>query len=521
MNAFTRKGDMTMIRSVLVVGGGSAGWLAAITLKTRLPQLTVQVLHSRELGIIGVGEGTTPVLPRYLHGYLNIDLAEFYREAQPTWKLGIRFLWGTRPHFNYTFHSQVDSQFQALSKATGYYCDEDMNDLDLSCALMNADRAFARQPNGVPLIGLDAAYHLENETFVAFLERHAAKLGISQIDGRIVNIAQNAQGIESLQIDTGEVFTADLFVDCSGFRSLLLGETLGEPFCSFSDTLFCDRAIVGGWNRSSLEPILPYTTSESMDAGWCWRIDHETRIHRGYVFSSEYLTDEQAERAYREKCPQAGDTRFVSFRSGYYARDWVKNVVAIGNASGFVEPLEATALAVICNQSLSLAETLAEIDQQEISLSMRKQYNQRFANEWHGIRDFLAIHYKFNQKHSTAFWHDCREKIELGSIAELVDFYQENGPSLLFRDLNLSPHDPFKIDGYWTMLLGQHVPYRRSFQPTPAEQETVRKIRASYRSQAKRGVSVAEALQAIRSPQWQWDQNFYRKEFPELLLRKG
>src|ERR1700709_694207 len=159
-----------MIRTIVVVGGGSAGFLAAITLKVSIPHLSVRVIRSSEIGIIGVGEGTTPLLLDHLHGSLGIDPGEFHRVVQPTWKLGIKFLWGTRPSFNYTFAFPFNFRVEALPKSIGYYCDDDFSDDCLNSALMSRNRAFRRDANGDPSIGRDVAYHLENEKFVGFLE---------------------------------------------------------------------------------------------------------------------------------------------------------------------------------------------------------------------------------------------------------------------------------------------------------------------------------------------------------------
>src|SRR6185295_11334759 len=194
----------------------------------------------------------------------------------------------------------------------------------------------------------------------------------------------------------------DFFIDASGFRSELLGRTLEEPFVSFASSLYCDRAIVGGWDRTD-EPILPYTTAETMDAGWCWQIEHEKWINRGYVYSSAFLRDEVAREELLRKNPKVeGEPRLVTFRSGRYQRLWVGNVVAVGNAAGFVEPLEATALQVICVEASTLTDSLLD------SLStptptLIQLYNEYNTRAWDDIRDFLAVHYKFNTRLDSPF----------------------------------------------------------------------------------------------------------------------
>ena len=327
-----------MLKRVLVLGGGSAGFLAAITLKVKFPRLEVVVLRSPDIGIIGVGEGTTRTLVSHMHGFLNVDVAEFYREVNPSWKLGVRFLWGPRPAFNYSFNFQVDTQVSGLSRPNGFYCFDDMADADIASALMDRDKCFLPQPNGAPIIGQDIAYHLENETFVSYLEKLARVVRIEILDDTVTNVVQNEAGIERLELKAGEPLTADLFIDASGFRSVLLGETLGEPFESYADTLYCDSAVVGGRPRREGEVVKPYTIAETMTNGWCWQIEHENRVNRGYVFSSAFISDADAEAEYRAQNPDVERTRIVRFKTGRYRRSWVKNVIAIGNAAAICSP---------------------------------------------------------------------------------------------------------------------------------------------------------------------------------------
>lgn len=497
------------VQSVLVLGGGSAGFLAAISLRTRLPELPVTVLRSPELGIIGVGEATTPYLPDHLHGYLGMDPAEFYRLARPSWKLGIKFLWGPRTHFNYTFDSQCDSQYQALPKSTGFYYEDEFGFGCRASALMNANRVFIRNEQGVPFIDRDTAYHLENETFVAYLEQHARRLGIAIRDDTVTRVEQNDDGVAWLELASGARADADLFVDCSGFRSLLLGKTLAEPFVSFASSLFCNRAVIGGWMRHADEPILPYTTAETMTTGWSWRIDHEERINRGYVYSQAFISDEAAEQEFRAKNPLLTDTRVVKFVSGRYERAWVKNVVAIGNAAGFVEPLESTSLGAICAETQGITETLVDSHCQPTA-SHRRQFNHRNARTWDSYRAFLALHYRFNTRLATPFWEACCRDVDLAGAEEVVEYYRENGPSVIWRDTLLDRFDVFKLDGYLTLLLGQRVPHARPYVPTAAEKDTWRKIQTLYRRDAATAFTCEEALKFVHSPDWQWNKDFWK-----------
>ena len=207
-------------------------------------------------------------------------------------------------------------------------------------------------------------------------------------------------GVGGLRLASGRTETADLYVDASGFRSELLGKALAEPFVPYDRSLFCDRAVVGGWEREAGDPVRPYTTCETMDAGWCWQIELEGRVNRGYVYASACVSDEDAEKEFRRKNPMVGPTRVVKFVSGRYRRGWVENVVAVGNAAGFVEPLEATALGTISTQCRLLASSLIDADGEVLPAGVA-QYNEHHARSWDGIRNFIAVHYRFNTRLGT------------------------------------------------------------------------------------------------------------------------
>jgi tryptophan 7-halogenase len=499
------------VDKVLVLGGGSAGFLAAITIRHRLPQLPITVVRSKDIGIIGVGEGTTVVLPQHLHDYLKIDLGEFFRVAQPQWKLGIRFLWGKRPYFNYTFARELDTQYQLLQKTTGYYCNGSWDYMGIQSGLMTHNRVYVRDSTGWPVLGGDVAYHLENEQFVGFLEGHARKLGIAIEDDTVEEVLQGDNGISGLRMVSGRTKDADLYVDCSGFASVLLGRTLGESFVSFKKSLFNDRAVVGGWQRAE-EPIKPYTTAETMNSGWCWQIDHETRINRGYVYSSDFISDDEAEKEFRQKNPKVENTRIVRFRTGRFERGWVKNVVAIGNSSGFVEPLEATSLGGIAVQCQAVAESLVECDR-FVYCTLATQYNRRNAFVWDEIRRFLAIHFKFNERLETPYWQACRADADLDRAQEIVDYFREVGPSLLWRQTLLESHNQFGLEGYYSMLLGQQVPFKFEFRPTAQDQQNWQRIQQSTRNKVMQAYTPKEMMALVRSDMWQWPSRVYKQNW--------
>ena len=504
-----------MIRSLLVLGGGSAGFLTALALQSRLPHLPLKILRSKDIGIIGVGEGSTTTLGYHLHHYCNLDLATFYRMAEPQWKIGIRFEWGPRPFFNFIFGFELDTKYELLSRGTGYYLDNNdaFDSTGMQSRLMNENKIWLRQANGMPRIVPDEfTYHLENEKFVTYLEHMALARGIEIVDDTAVDVVQDDHGISKLRLQSGGEISADLYIDASGFRSQLLGQALGEPFYSYDDSLFCNRAVVGGWDRED-EPIKPYTTAETMNHGWAFQIEHEFRINRGYIFCSAFVSDTEAEAEFRAKNPKVRKTRFVPFKTGRYERFWVKNVVAVGNSAAFVEPLEATSLGSICVQAQAIAETLADCVG-EPNPSTIYNFNRQLNRGYDAVRDFLALHYKFNCRIDTPFWRECLEKVELHQVNRVVDFYKENGPSVLWRNIlfDETAGKEFGYEGYLAMLVGLCAPYQTKFRPTELERQNWAKIQQAFRNKVSTAYSVPEALALIRSESWRWPEKLYSRD---------
>ena len=495
-----------MIQDILVLGAGTAGLLAAIAFKRKAPQLDVRVVRSPEIGVIGVGEGTTPNFPRFLFDYLGISRGQFYKLAQPTWKLGIKFIWGPRDAFFYAFSQQLDSRWPEMSRPTGFYADDDFSYCDLPSALMAEGKVFTRQPGGeAPDVQPWHAFHMENAKFVEILELLAKSLGVEIIDGKVGGADRGPDGITQLHLDGGRTLSADLYIDASGFRSELLGKAMGEPFVKYDNALFCDRAVLGGWDRGPEEPILPYTTAETMDAGWSWQIEHEHHVNRGYVFSSAHMTDEQAVEEFTRKNPKAPKLpRIVKFRSGRYERMWVGNVIGIGNAAGFVEPLEATAIMTLCSELQTLIDMLTNCGF-EPTPTLKKVFNKVSAGAWDDIRDFLALHYVLNTRIDTPFWRRARNETDLGDLPPLLEYYAENGPTGYGRYLMRQSENDFGMEGYLVMLVGNKTPYAASHTPTPAEQKVWTMRREQLRAQAKAAMTVKQALGYVHHPGWRWN----------------
>jgi tryptophan halogenase len=235
-------------------------------------------------------------------------------------------------------------------------------------------------------------------------------------------------------------------------------------------------------------------------------------VNRGYVFSSAFLSDEQAVEEFRRKNPKIGpDPRVVKFRTGRYQRCWVENVVAIGNSAGFVEPLEATALMIVCAQCQTLCNLLQQ-SRLEPPPTMRHFFNNFFAAGWDEIRDFLGLHYKLNTRIDNPFWRHCVHDTDLSAIQDLIEFYNENGPSLLCRQfLRTSSQSPFGADGFIVMFVGFQAPYSHMFHPSAAEKTIWENRRAALRAKGASGLSVKEALSYIHHPAWQWHGDLHPK----------
>lgn len=470
--------------------------MTAVTLKRRVPSLQVRVVRSSDIGVIGVGEGTTVAFPRHFFEYLRLKPQPFFQLAEPTWKLGIRFLWGPGPEFFYTFALELQQRYPELSRNSGFFLNGERSWAGPVSAFMARGKAFPRRADGLPQFHKNHAFHVENRKLVGWLETVCRDAGVELVDAT-VTAERGEHGIAALVTAAGERLTADLYVDASGFRSELLGGVLGERFMPYADALFCDRAVIGGWERKD-EPLLPFTTAETMDAGWCWQIEHEHWINRGYVYGSSFISDEEALGEFLGKNPKVQTTpRVVRFRSGRYARNWLGNVVGVGNAVGFVEPLEATALQVICVQASTLADSLVD------SLcaptpTLVEMYNRFNAQAWDDIRDFLAVHYAFNTRLDTPFWRACRSDTRLHGAEFLVQFYRENGPSVVAGAQLLHPSNSFGMDGYLTLLLGQGVPHGKPYTPTEAEARAWNARCAAWDAEASKGLDVRECLVAVR-----------------------
>jgi tryptophan halogenase len=426
---------------------------------------------------------------------LGFDFHEFFASVKPSWKLGIRFLWGdpSDSHFNYPFDSCMARQPRPLRKMPAYYCLADWWDASRCCALMDRGLSPCFLSSDGQFVIEDAhGYHIDNKAFIRYLTEKLGSWQIDRVEGQLRDVARADSGdIESIGLSDGRRLAADLFVDCSGFASRLLGQELNEPFVSYTDSLFCDKAVVGQWDRD--DAVLPYTTAETMDHGWCWRIDFADHVTRGYVFSSQFCTEDEAIREFRDKNPALDeDVRVVRFRSGRYQNFWTRNVVALGNAAGFVEPLEATALHVLIEQIRLVCRMLSESDGRP-TLPLQGAGNRRHRMLWDEVRDFLAIHYKFNRRSQTPFWRHCRASVNLAGAQELVELYQQAGPSTLCATVLPGGH-VFGYDGFMALLIGQRVPTAYRTELSSDDVRIWNAYRDDLRRQISRALPMREAL---------------------------
>lgn len=491
------------IGSIIVLGGGSAGLLAALSLRKKLPpQVRIEVIRSPSIGIIGVGEGTTPNFPAFLFDELEVDPREFFEEVQPIWKRGIHFIWGARGQFPYAFGSHYSVADTGFSRPNGYHSWEKPYESGFISRLMMRNKVFLPDAQGLPQIDDANGYHLENHALARWLEKAVRRSSVTITEADVCGADQDNDGrITRFHLKGGGTAEADFYVDASGFRSELLNGILREPFDSFADTLICDRAVVGGWDRAEGDPIQPFTTAETMPAGWSWRIDHEHRINRGYVYSSAFTSGEEAERLFRERNPAVENTRVVPFTSGHYRRAWVGNVCAVGNSAGFVEPMEATALMVLCMELRALTGSLLEAEL-EVRPSLTDFYNRFFDSVWAEIRDFLAIHYKFNLLLDTPFWKHCQESTPMRGAERIVDFYRENGPTRFGHDFILPQASQFGIEGWWALLVGQKVPWRTAGKPHSTETQRWTQRQARLEQAVGSALTTEQVLAAVRRPEY-------------------
>jgi tryptophan 7-halogenase len=446
-------------RTVGILGGGTAGYLTALALRTRIPDLDVTLIESSRIPIISVGEATTQEMVKFLHApsLLACDIVDFHRAVRPTFKLGIQFLWGEAGdgRFNYPF------QYATLLDSVVHEGSTDGQ--SVASLLMSADRApVIADGHGAAhslLPWVRFAYHLDNERFVRYLTEEARRRGIRHLDTVVRGAVVTADGeqIDHLVTEDGRELRFDLYVDASGFRSVLLEGALRSPFESYAGSLVTDRAIAANAPHGGL--VKPYTRAHTFASGWCWTIPFEESDHLGYVYSSAFSGEDEALAEMRRVHPSLGEHRHIRFRSGRHAHFIKGNVVAVGNAYAFVEPLESTALHMLIYE----LEHLTNHFPLKTDHATKARLTSRMNELWDQLRWFLAIHYRFNRRLDSEFWRAARAEVDISGVEERIEIFRERAPLSDRPSLYYSVFAPEFFSGdhaFDTILLGQKFPAR-------------------------------------------------------------
>ena len=446
------------IRDVVIAGGGTAGWMMAAAAARMLHdgQRRITLIESAEIGTVGVGEATIPPIVDFNRG-LGIPEAEFVRETKATCKLGIEFRdWGRigdryvhpfggvgRDLEGIDFH-RIWLKFRDKPGVGG------IGDYAMSAVAAHAGRfghPVADQRS--PLSQLAYAYHFDAGLYARYLRGLAEAGGVVRVEGKIARVERAENGhVQALDLQDGRRIAGELFIDCTGFRSLLLGQEMGVPFQDWSRWLPCDRALAVPTERR--DPLIPLTRATARAAGWQWRIPLQHRTGNGHVWSSAFQSDAEAERALREglDAPPQGEPRLLRFTAGRRERMWEGNVVAIGLSGGFLEPLESTSIHLI--QS-AIQKLLNLFPHSGFPPASRDTFNRLMNAQYDYVRDFVILHYKATARTDTPFWRQVGAMPIPDTLAEKIALFRESGALFRYAD------DLFATPSWAAVLLGQHI----------------------------------------------------------------
>jgi tryptophan halogenase len=445
-------------RRIVVVGGGTAGWMTAAALgRFCRPGMSVTLVESDEIGIVGVGEATIPSIALFNQS-LGIDEAEFLAATGGTYKLGIAFDGWGKPDEAYVHafglvgsalgvvpfhHYWLRGHKLGIAKSLGHY-------ILHTIAIAGNRFAHVQRPPGSVQPPLPYAYHFDASLYAKFLRGFAEKLGVVRQEGKIVAVERNSENgdVAAVLLANGTRVAGDLFIDCSGFRGLLIEQELETGFEDWSEWLQCDRAIAVPCAR--VDPLIPLTRVFARKAGWQWRIPLQHRIGNGHVFSSRRMSEDEATAILLANIDgeTMADPRTIRFTPGIRRKTWVRNVVAIGLSSGFIEPLESTSIHVIQTAINRLLELLPA---GEISEATRDDFNARSRLEMERIRDFIILHYHANQRDGEPFWDELRTMEIPETLRHKIDLFRASAR------VTASFDELFDARAWIQVLLGQNV----------------------------------------------------------------
>ena len=445
------------IRSIVIVGGGTAGWMAAAALAKVAGTQThsVTLVESEEIGTVGVGEATIPPILAY-NQLLGLDEDEFIRETSATFKLGIEFVdWRRLGHRYFHHFGLFGADLKDRVAFAHYWLRWVQNGGNPDNLRFSSEAEAARLGKFARVIktraeepNINYAFQFDASRYAAYLRRFAEKRGVVRTEGRIVKVHQNGETgfIESVELTDGRRVSGDFFLDCSGFRGLIIEDVLKTGFEDWSQWLPNNRAVAVPCER--VEDPHPYTRCTAYEAGWQWHIPLQHRTGNGYVFSNEFISEDEATVAVlgRLDGPPIADPRILRFVAGRRRRSWVKNCLSVGLSSGFLEPLESTSIHLIQVAVLKLLDLFPD---RNCDPAIAEKFNLEMDLLYESIRDFLIGHYKVTEREDTPYWAYCKNMSVPESLETKFRLFKTRGEVLA------EPHDPFRGTSWFAVLYGQ------------------------------------------------------------------
>ncbi|MBU1620996.1 MAG: tryptophan 7-halogenase [Gammaproteobacteria bacterium] len=444
----------TPVKKLVIAGGGTAGWMAAALLKKVFGQaLDVELVESEDIGIIGVGEATIPPI-QIFNQYLGLDEKEFLRETHATIKLAIKFEnWRVQGESYYHTFGAPGATLGVANfqhywlRAKELGLKESLWDFDLNYLCCEQGK-FNKIKTHNPVYDMPYAYHFDSALYGKYLRKLAEQAGVIRTEGLIEQVKQNPETgfVQALQLKNGREISGDLFIDCTGIRGLLIRKTLGVAYEHWDQYLPANSALAVP--TEPFKQTLPYTRSIAHSAGWQWRIPLTHRNGNGIVYSSNYLSDDQAYQTLMSNLDSTAlaEPKKISFETGRTTKQWHKNVVAIGLSSGFLEPLESTSIHLIQSAIVRLMKMFPN---HEISEAQISAYNAESKDEFETIRDFIILHYHVNERNDSDFWRDMRQMSIPHRLEEKLALFKETAG--IFNDAN----DIFRDSSWLQVMLGQ------------------------------------------------------------------